>query len=201
MRGQCHLDHLPQAFSPLHRPIPKTRPEARQPWATAAIPWCCSIFGSVDPAIAANVPIAAPAPDPETRALQPCRPPHAPCCRHRARGDDSVLFFSVALVLIFLSAVGIYYFEHDNQPELFASVFHSLWWAFVTLTTVGYGDVYPITLKIIYNPRDTALDRSTAAHQLAGWRLGAEPVARRPVSSHGTRSLTVSTMGGLVRAS
>ena len=52
----------------------------------------------------------------------------------------------IAAILIFLSAVGIYYFKHDSQPELFASVFHSLWWAFVTLTTVGYGDVYPITL-------------------------------------------------------
>jgi voltage-gated potassium channel len=41
--------------------------------------------------------------------------------------------------------VGIYYFEHDAQPEAYASVFHSLWWSVVTLTTVGYGDVYPVT--------------------------------------------------------
>ena len=60
--------------------------------------------------------------------------------------EEMILILSVALILIFLSAVGIYYFEHDSQPELFATVFHSLWWAFVTLTTVGYGDVYPITL-------------------------------------------------------
>ena len=60
--------------------------------------------------------------------------------------EEMILFLSVALMLIFLSAVGIYYFERTSQPELFASVFHSLWWAFVTLTTVGYGDAYPITL-------------------------------------------------------
>ncbi len=57
-----------------------------------------------------------------------------------------MLFLNVALILIFLSAVGIYYFESGSQPEHFASVFHSLWWAIVTLTTVGYGDVFPITI-------------------------------------------------------
>ena len=61
------------------------------------------------------------------------------------RPVEFTLFLNVALILIFLSAVGIYYFEHDRQPEHFASVFHSLWWAVVTLTTVGYGDMFPIT--------------------------------------------------------
>jgi voltage-gated potassium channel len=42
--------------------------------------------------------------------------------------------------------VGIYYFENEVQPKEFASVFHSLWWSVCTLTTVGYGDVYPVTL-------------------------------------------------------
>ena len=59
--------------------------------------------------------------------------------------EELVLFISVALILVFLSAVGIYYFESGSQPEHFTSVFHSLWWAIVTLTTVGYGDVFPIT--------------------------------------------------------
>lgn len=60
--------------------------------------------------------------------------------------EEILLFFSITVILLFLAAVGIYYFERDAQPENFASVFHSLWWAVITLTTVGYGDVYPITL-------------------------------------------------------
>lgn len=59
--------------------------------------------------------------------------------------EEIVLFISMAAILLFLSGVGIYYFENPAQPELFASVFHSLWWAVATLTTVGYGDIYPVT--------------------------------------------------------
>jgi len=59
--------------------------------------------------------------------------------------EELTLFFMVGLMALYFSAVGIYYFERAAQPEVFASVIHSLWWAVVTLTTVGYGDVYPIT--------------------------------------------------------
>ena len=52
----------------------------------------------------------------------------------------------VTLVLIYFAAIGIYYFENEAQPEHFSSIFDSLWWSIVTLTTVGYGDVYPITV-------------------------------------------------------
>ncbi|WP_417730386.1 ion transporter [Rosistilla oblonga] len=59
--------------------------------------------------------------------------------------EEIILFFFVTVILLYLASVGIYHFEHAAQPEAFASVFHCLWWAVVTLTTVGYGDVYPIT--------------------------------------------------------
>ena len=52
----------------------------------------------------------------------------------------------VTMILVFLSASGIYFFENEAQPEVFSSLFSSLWWAIVTLTTVGYGDVFPITI-------------------------------------------------------
>lgn len=60
--------------------------------------------------------------------------------------EEFVLFLMASAILIFLSASGIYYFEHDAQPDAFGSVIESGWWAVVTLTTVGYGDVYPITV-------------------------------------------------------
>ncbi|NNK80327.1 MAG: ion transporter [Flavobacteriales bacterium] len=60
--------------------------------------------------------------------------------------EEIILFFIVTGILIFLSASGMYFFENEAQPETFSSIFHSLWWAIVTLTTVGYGDVFPITL-------------------------------------------------------
>jgi voltage-gated potassium channel len=60
--------------------------------------------------------------------------------------EEIVLFLCVAVLVLYLAAVGIYYFENEAQPETFASVFHSLWWAVATLTTVGYGDVYPVTV-------------------------------------------------------
>lgn len=59
--------------------------------------------------------------------------------------EELILFSFVAIILLYLSAVGIYFFENSAQPEQFKSIFHSLWWAVTTLTTVGYGDMYPIT--------------------------------------------------------
>jgi voltage-gated potassium channel len=60
--------------------------------------------------------------------------------------EELVLFLMALLMLLYLASVGIWYFESEVQPEAFGSVFSSLWWAVVTLTTVGYGDVYPVTL-------------------------------------------------------
>ena len=53
-------------------------------------------------------------------------------------------FFIMAIVLI-LASCGIYLIEHDVQPDKFGSIPESMWWAMATLTTVGYGDVVPIT--------------------------------------------------------
>lgn len=60
------------------------------------------------------------------------------------RGFMTAMF--VLAILVFVAATGIYYFERDAQPDVFGSIPESMWWAIVTLTTLGYGDVIPVTM-------------------------------------------------------
>lgn len=60
--------------------------------------------------------------------------------------EEIVLFSSASILFLYFASVGIYYFENPAQPDVFSSVFSSFWWAVATLTTVGYGDIYPITV-------------------------------------------------------
>jgi len=56
----------------------------------------------------------------------------------------AVTGFGLGILLIIASSL-MYYLEHVVQPAEFGSIPHAMWWAIVTLTTVGYGDAYPIT--------------------------------------------------------
>ena len=51
----------------------------------------------------------------------------------------------VLAVMLVLASAMMYYAEHTAQPEAFASIPESMWWSIITLTTVGYGDVSPVT--------------------------------------------------------
>lgn len=59
--------------------------------------------------------------------------------------DDLITTTFIAFVLLLISSTLMYYAESQSQPEQFKSILHSFWWAIATLTTVGYGDIYPIT--------------------------------------------------------
>lgn len=59
---------------------------------------------------------------------------------------DLLVVLFLAVIMMFCTAFGIYVFEHDVQPDAFKSIPHSFWFAITTLTTVGYGDIYPITV-------------------------------------------------------
>ena len=58
---------------------------------------------------------------------------------------EAVLFTGVAFVFIIGFAFMIYEFEHEAQPDVYRNIFDSIWWAVISLTSIGYGDVYPIT--------------------------------------------------------
>ena len=55
-----------------------------------------------------------------------------------------IMLFTVLILLVFASSL-MYFFEHEAQPKGFSSIPAAMWWGIATLTTVGYGDVYPIT--------------------------------------------------------
>jgi len=59
--------------------------------------------------------------------------------------EELIVFGVLAAIIIFVTSVGIYQFEHEAQPEAFPSIPHSVWFSIVSLTAVGYGDVTPIT--------------------------------------------------------
>ena len=58
------------------------------------------------------------------------------------------LLFAVAIstTVLIISSTFMYLLEAEKQPEVFGSIIRSVWWAAAALTTVGYGDVYPITI-------------------------------------------------------
>lgn len=61
------------------------------------------------------------------------------------RADDLIVTMALAGMLLLFGATALYMTEGDVQPEEFGSIPRALWWSVITLTTVGYGDAFPIT--------------------------------------------------------
>ncbi len=59
--------------------------------------------------------------------------------------EELTITVSAVLILLVFTSSFMYYFENEAQPDAFSSIPASMWWGISTLTTVGYGDVYPIT--------------------------------------------------------
>lgn len=62
-----------------------------------------------------------------------------------SKREELLVTLSFALTLLLFASSALYFIERDAQPEAFSSIPAAMWWAVTTLTTVGYGDVYPIT--------------------------------------------------------
>lgn len=59
---------------------------------------------------------------------------------------ELMIFAVTSGLMLYVASVGIFIFEHDAQPEVFTSIPVSLWWAVASFTTVGYGDMVPVTM-------------------------------------------------------
>jgi|WetSurMetagenome_2_1015567.scaffolds.fasta_scaffold217144_2 voltage-gated potassium channel len=59
--------------------------------------------------------------------------------------EELLLALSILLIVIVLASTLMYYAENGAQPDKFDSIPAAMWWAVVTLATVGYGDIYPVT--------------------------------------------------------
>lgn len=59
--------------------------------------------------------------------------------------DELLLTLFVMFVLLIFSSSVVYYVENEAQPDTFSSIPAAMWWGIATVTTVGYGDIYPVT--------------------------------------------------------
>jgi voltage-gated potassium channel len=63
----------------------------------------------------------------------------------KAKKEEFILCLGIIIFLIMISSSLMYFAEHNAQPSKFSSIPSAMWWSVITLTSVGYGDVYPIT--------------------------------------------------------
>ena len=64
----------------------------------------------------------------------------------RSKKEELILAMIITMLLILIASSVMYFVEHNAQPNKFSSIPETMWWSVATLTTVGYGDIYPITV-------------------------------------------------------
>jgi len=64
----------------------------------------------------------------------------------KSRASDLKLSLVLISILIILASCLVYFAEHSSQPEVFTSIPATFWWAVITVTSVGYGDMIPVTI-------------------------------------------------------
>lgn len=63
----------------------------------------------------------------------------------KRKKEELFLTMFLTFLLLLVSSSLMFYIEHDAQPKNFSNIFQSFWWAVATMTTIGYGDIYPVT--------------------------------------------------------
>ncbi len=63
----------------------------------------------------------------------------------KRKKEELIVTVFITGILMLLAASIMFYIENETQPEAFPNIIASFWWAIATLTTVGYGDIYPVT--------------------------------------------------------
>jgi|WetSurMetagenome_2_1015567.scaffolds.fasta_scaffold119498_2 voltage-gated potassium channel len=63
----------------------------------------------------------------------------------KSKKEEIAVSLTMSIILLLISSALMYFIENAAQPEAFSSIPAALWWGAMTMTTVGYGDIYPIT--------------------------------------------------------
>ncbi|MEA1784958.1 ion transporter [Arenibacter sp. GZD96] len=63
----------------------------------------------------------------------------------KQKKEELVISLMLTLFLLLIASTLMFYVENESQPDKFSSIPETMWWGIATLTTVGYGDIYPVT--------------------------------------------------------
>jgi len=75
----------------------------------------------------------------------------------KRKRSELLVALGLFFILLVMASALMYYAEHTTQPKAFSSIPAAMWWAVVTMTTLGYGDVYPVTVAGRFIAAVTAL--------------------------------------------